>query len=60
MAREQRNIGSYRDAELIGRGGFGSVYRADDPDHGRQVAIKVLDVELGERPALPGDLRVRH
>lgn len=48
MAREQRNIGSYRDAELIGRGGFGSVYRADDPDHGRQVAIKVLDVELGE------------
>ncbi len=48
MAREQRHIGSYRDAELIGRGGFGSVYRADDPDHGRQVAIKVLDVELGE------------
>ncbi len=24
------------------------MYRADDPDHGRQVAIKVLDVELGE------------
>ncbi len=48
MAREQRHIGSYRDAELIGRGGFGSVYRADDPEHGRQVAIKVLDVELGE------------
>lgn len=48
MAKETRHIGHYRDAELIGRGGFGSVYRADDDDHGRQVAIKVLDVELGE------------
>ncbi len=48
MAREQRHIDRYRDAELIGRGGFGSVYRADDADHGRKVAIKVLDVVLGE------------
>ena len=26
----------------IGRGGFGSVYRADDVNHGRPVAIKIL------------------
>jgi serine/threonine protein kinase len=34
---------------MIGRGGFGSVYRATDHEHGREVAIKVLSGTLGEK-----------
>jgi serine/threonine protein kinase len=47
VAGTSRDIAKYTDATLIGRGGFGSVYRADDPQHGREVAIKVLQGELG-------------
>ncbi len=36
--------------DLIGRGGMGFVYSADDPDLGRQVAIKLLRAS-----AAPGD-----
>jgi len=42
MAETTRSIGRFTNAELIGRGGFGTVYQASDPDHGRDVAIKVL------------------
>lgn len=45
---ERRDIGRYRDAELIGCGGFASVYRAADDDHGRHVAVKVLRGCLGQ------------
>ena len=45
---ERRDIGRFSGAELIGQGGFGSVYRASDPEHGRQVAIKVLRGVLGD------------
>ncbi len=48
MAAKTRDIGPYRNAELLGRGGFGSVYRVNDPEHGREVAIKVLQGQLGE------------
>ena len=34
-------IGKYRVTETIGRGGFGTVYRATDPQLDREVAIKV-------------------
>lgn len=48
MAANTRDIAGYRQAELIGRGGFASVYRATDAAHGRDVAIKVLLGTLGE------------
>ncbi|MDH3682621.1 MAG: serine/threonine protein kinase [Acidimicrobiia bacterium] len=48
MSANTRDIGRYKNAELIGSGGFGSVYRATDQEHGREVAIKVLQGRLGE------------
>ncbi len=37
-----KQIGKYEVQEEIGKGGFGTVYRAYDPVVGREVAIKVL------------------
>ncbi|MGF1600197.1 MAG: serine/threonine-protein kinase [Acidimicrobiales bacterium] len=48
MADQARDIGRFRNATLIGQGGFGSVYRATDAEHGRDVAIKVLQGILGD------------
>ncbi len=48
MAAHTRDIGRFSNATLIGRGGFGAVYRATDVEHGREVAIKVLQGTLGE------------
>lgn len=48
MAGRTRDIAGYRDAELIGQGGFASVYKAADAAHGREVAIKVLEGALGD------------
>src|ERR1044072_8615164 len=45
----------YRDAEPIGRGGMGEIYRATDVTLGRQVAIKVL----AERYASDDEIRTR-
>ena len=39
--------GRYRIEREIGRGGMATVYLADDLRHRRQVALKVLDPELG-------------
>ena len=44
-----RTIGRFNNAELVGQGGFGAVYRAFDPEHGRDVAIKILSGMLGEK-----------
>jgi hypothetical protein len=38
----------YELEEIIGRGGMATVYRAHDPKHGRDVAVKVLRSDLGE------------
>src|SRR5438874_12925593 len=37
-------IGAYDIVDVIGRGGMGTVFRANDPRIGRTVAIKVLTV----------------
>jgi serine/threonine-protein kinase len=40
--------GRYRIVREIGRGGMATVYLADDPKHGRQVALKALHTEVAQ------------
>ena len=39
-------IGRYKIKEVLGEGEIGAVYRAFDPSFNREVAIKVLPLEL--------------
>lgn len=45
-------IGEYQICDVIGRGGFGTVYRAVHPLIGKQVAIKVLAWRYATDPAV--------
>lgn len=46
--------GHYRVTEMIGRGGMGAVFLAEDIRLGRMVAIKVLRPELADEPTFTG------
>jgi eukaryotic-like serine/threonine-protein kinase len=45
-----RSVGPYRVLSLLGAGGAGEVYRAEDGRSGRVVALKLLSAELAEDP----------
>jgi len=45
MASERNRIGKYNVVEKIAQGAMGSVYKAEDPNIKRQVAIKLVNLE---------------
>ncbi|KPK90864.1 MAG: hypothetical protein AMJ88_15135, partial [Anaerolineae bacterium SM23_ 63] len=45
-----QEIRGYKLIERIGEGGFGVVYRAEQPVVGREVAIKVILPEFADHP----------
>mgnify|MGYP003701637207 CR=1 FL=1 len=52
MAEVGRILGGrYRLIELLGQGGMATIYRAQDGQLGRDVAVKLLRVEYGADPA---------
>lgn len=50
MSLAEKSIGRYQMLQLIGRGGMGEIYLAEDPQLQRQVAIKIVQ---SEKPLYP-------
>src|SRR2546423_15420951 len=48
----QTQIGGYQILEKIGKGGMGTVYKAQDPVSGEVVAIKVVTGEVAADPVM--------
>ena len=42
------DIPGLENPEVIGEGGFGTVYKVDEPEFGRSVAVKVIQERLGD------------
>jgi serine/threonine protein kinase/class 3 adenylate cyclase len=51
-ARQRQTLGRFRLLELLGEGGQGAVYRAQDAADGSIVAVKVLPAERAGRPEI--------
>lgn len=54
MPLEGLQLGHYRLLRLVGSGGMGEVYLAEDPRIHRQVAIKVIRTEISAHPGTAG------
>ncbi|MBW8877825.1 MAG: serine/threonine protein kinase [Acidobacteria bacterium] len=54
-----RRLGRFETVRLLGRGGMGSVYLAEDRVIGRQVAIKEIRIEPGVSEAARAETRLR-
>ena len=50
MSLEGQQIGHYRLVRLLGSGGIGEVYLAEDAPIQRRVAIKVIQAEVNPYP----------
>ena len=50
MSLEGKTVGRYRILHLLGGGGMGDVYLAEDARIGQQVAIKVIRIEVSPYP----------
>jgi serine/threonine-protein kinase len=56
-ATDMKRIDKYEILEEIGRGGFATVYRAQDTRLDREVALKILHPDLSNQPATVQRLR---